>query len=71
MVGIHTGNHAGYTEKCRECRNMLVKTVFLLQKSHLCRELSPCKEHREYRYMGVVGTHAGKCRECRYMVVGT
>ena len=46
-------------------------SVPLMQKSHPYRELNPCREHRECRYMVMVGAHAGKHRECCYMGMGT
>ena len=71
VVGTRAGNHTG---KCRVCRYMMVGTVPLVQESHPHRDLSPHKECKECRYMGVVmGTytwhHARKCRQCRDMVV--
>ena len=48
VMGTYTWHHAG---NCRECRDMVVDTVPLVEKGH------PCKE---CRYMGVVWTHAGK-----------
>ena len=42
IVGAHAAKH-------RECCYMVVGTMPLVQQSH------PHWEHREYRYMGVVG----------------
>ena len=47
VVGIHTGER-------RECRYMMVGTVPLEQKGHPHKELSPHKECKECRHMGVV-----------------
>ena len=73
VVRTHTGNNAG---KCRKCWSMVMGTVTLVQKGHLCQELNPCKEDKKCWYV-VVGTKPlvqkghphWECRQCRYMAV--